>query len=116
MTFRPDHEQFHVEFGREVNNAPHRMPRHDVGVQLHMAFFRHRACALKDAADAPGGSCGLLSHLFGEFRQMADLFGRHHVQLRLVLLRYRKRHPQRVKRIFRSVVGMKDFAEHATRS
>jgi hypothetical protein len=28
------------------------MPRHDVGMQFHMAFFRHRTCAPEDAMDA----------------------------------------------------------------
>jgi hypothetical protein len=43
MASGPDHEQFDLEIGRKHDNAAHRMSSNDMGIQFHLAFFRHRA-------------------------------------------------------------------------
>jgi hypothetical protein len=55
MALCPDNEQFYFEVSGELDDVAHRMPRHDMGMQFHMAFFRHRTCALEDAMEAPAG-------------------------------------------------------------
>jgi hypothetical protein len=67
MACRPNDEQIHVEIGGKFDDVAHRMPRHDMGMQFHMAFFRHRTCALEDAMEAPGGGSRFFSNLFDEF-------------------------------------------------
>ena len=54
-------EQIHVEIGGKLDDVAHRMPRHDMGMQFHIAFFRHRTCALEDAVEAPGGGSRFFS-------------------------------------------------------
>ena len=67
MSSCTDDEQIHIEIGGKLDDVAHRMPRHDMGVQFHMAFFRHRTRALEDAMEAPGGGSRFFSHLFDEF-------------------------------------------------
>ena len=90
------------------------MPRHDMSFQIHMAFFRNRTGALENGVETPGGGSGFFSYLFNELRHVVDLFDRNHVEIRIVLFGDRKRDRQRVKRVFRAVIGMKDSAEHRT--
>src|ERR1700730_9234564 len=82
MACRPNDEQIYIEIGGKLNDVAHRMPRHDMGMQFHMPFFRHRTCPLENAMEASGGGSNFLSDLFDEFGHVIDLFDRNHVKLR----------------------------------
>jgi hypothetical protein len=73
MAGGPDNKQLDLEFGRELDNVAQRMAREQVGMKLHLAFFGHGTCALKDGAVATGSRPRLLSNFLDEFRQIRNL-------------------------------------------
>jgi hypothetical protein len=62
---------------------------------------------------ARGGS-RLFPDFFDERRHVVDLFDRNHMELGIVLLRDRERQRQRMEGVLRAVIGVQDFAEHAS--
>jgi len=70
------------------------MPRDDVGMKRHLAFFGHCARTLEDAMDSTGGRSRRLANFFDEFRQIRDILDANQVQFGFVLFSDCKRQRQ----------------------